>query len=488
MKVDNFQLSVFITKDFITTEIITGNEIIGMNTFPTTLEIRKKNISKSCHRNESEQNALIKVTFLDLLKETVRKKLHNKTILKNFLKEIFLESLLSNYSFSDVNFSPKVIIVINEQLNSEEIKYLIELLKRININCNYFKNIISNFTYIDGYLKLNKFTKRKALTYSNKSSIKNLDINNKEEFSISRSKQRSSSKHKSSKNLIQKKESRDISDDFKVKISALYKKRYKAGEFSEINFFLYENQEDFNSYKEFFGDKFKTSFPRPFKISEYGEVTIRLHTSVKDIVIDQPEISADWEDDYLEFNFLIKIPETIMEPTIPFTADVFFNNKRKVQLSFKVTVDENQNIPLNQKRIINSFLSYASEDYSEVIRIKQGLEAGCDNLDVFMDKEGLKEGKDWPESLEKEIMSCDIFYLCWSPNAQKSPWVEREWQYAFFKRGEEIIHPIGLKSASECPLPDLLKNKQSGNMHTEIISLREQLEEEKNKNKFISNN
>ena len=80
-------------------------------------------------------------------------------------------------------------------------------------------------------------------------------------------------------------------------------------------------------------------------------------------------------------------------------------------------------------------------------------------MDIFFDIESLRSGQKWEQTLRTEIGKRDVLFLCWSQNAQKSPWVDMEWRYALQTKGEEGIEPIPIDSPEICPPPKELQDK-----------------------------
>jgi hypothetical protein len=74
------------------------------------------------------------------------------------------------------------------------------------------------------------------------------------------------------------------------------------------------------------------------------------------------------------------------------------------------------------------FVSYASEDRSEVLRRVQGLKAL--GIQFFQDILSLSPGQRWAQELWRHIDQSDVFLLCWSSAASRSEWVRKEYLQA----------------------------------------------------------
>lgn len=79
-------------------------------------------------------------------------------------------------------------------------------------------------------------------------------------------------------------------------------------------------------------------------------------------------------------------------------------------------------------RFRRAFVSYSSQDRSEVLKRLQTLEAL--RISFFADVLDLAPGEKWESQIKQEIESCDLFLLFWSQAALASPWVKREIDHA----------------------------------------------------------
>ena len=70
------------------------------------------------------------------------------------------------------------------------------------------------------------------------------------------------------------------------------------------------------------------------------------------------------------------------------------------------------------------FISYSHQDESKVKFLHEGLELG--SVPHFFDRSYLKPGDVFPQKIQDYINSADLFILCWSENASKSEYVQKE--------------------------------------------------------------
>lgn len=111
------------------------------------------------------------------------------------------------------------------------------------------------------------------------------------------------------------------------------------------------------------------------------------------------------------------------------------------------------------RRYRYAFISYASEDRSEVEKRLQTLRAL--RIDYFHDILSLEPGDRWERRLYEEIDRCDLFILFWSRAAGRSEWVAKEIDRALGRRRstpDELpdISPVALESLKLAPPPPAL--------------------------------
>ncbi len=77
-------------------------------------------------------------------------------------------------------------------------------------------------------------------------------------------------------------------------------------------------------------------------------------------------------------------------------------------------------------------------------------------MNIFVDVHALRSGQNWEHELWDRIPSSDVFFLFWSLNAMRSPWVEKEWRCALDSHGLEFIDPVPLDPPDQAlPPPEL---------------------------------
>lgn len=113
------------------------------------------------------------------------------------------------------------------------------------------------------------------------------------------------------------------------------------------------------------------------------------------------------------------------------------------------------------KRYDYAFISYASQDRSEVLKRVQMLERL--HIKYFQDLLTLEPGDRWNEEIYKNIDRSDVFFLFWSSAARDSKWVMKEVRYALKKKGADRfaapeIVPIIIEGPPPVPAPDELRD------------------------------
>ncbi len=109
------------------------------------------------------------------------------------------------------------------------------------------------------------------------------------------------------------------------------------------------------------------------------------------------------------------------------------------------------------------FISYSHQDESKVKFLHEGLKLG--SVPHFFDRKYLKTGDVFPQVIKDYINSADLFILCWSKNALKSEYVQKERAQALERAYPQVqpeqaaklrIYPMSIEPYAE--LPSDMKN------------------------------
>ena len=258
----------------------------------------------------------------------------------------------------------------------------------------------------------------------------------------------------------------------KVQFSAVAPKVLIRGEYSIINIIMYEE-----SCRHIVDELIKTMDEPVFetrtgvlKVTEGAEVKIILNSP--DLPIEDNTETGIWQGEYLEFSFSPQIPTDYKKRQILFTAFVYINDVIASRLKFIVKCSSllEQKIQVSRSDVLSAFVSYASQDRNRVAAIIQGMKKARPDLDVFFDVDSLRSGDDWEQTLHDEIERRDVLFLCWSHFARESKWVNKEWRYAFEKKGIESIEPVPIEPPDICPPPEELRKKHFNDKLLYIIN------------------
>lgn len=114
------------------------------------------------------------------------------------------------------------------------------------------------------------------------------------------------------------------------------------------------------------------------------------------------------------------------------------------------------------------FISYSHQDESKVKFLHEGLELGA--VPHFFDRKYLKAGDVFPQVIKDYINSADLFILCWSENASKSEYVQKERLQALERAFPQVrpeqaaklrIYPMSIEPRAELP-SDMKENYHFG--------------------------
>lgn len=262
----------------------------------------------------------------------------------------------------------------------------------------------------------------------------------------------------------------------RVQFSAVAPKSFLKGEYTIIHVVMYEN-----AYRQVV-DQLLEEAESPSKATSSGMLKVREGAKIRvtlsspDIEIEDGEEVGQWQGEYLNFSFVVSLPEWYGKRQVLFLANVFVNDVIATRLKFSVRCASylEQKISVTREDVLSAFVSYASQDRNRVASIIQGMKKARPDMDVFFDVESLRSGEDWESALRSEIANRDILFLCWSHFAQQSHWVDAEWRYALARKGIECIEPIPLEPPDLCPPPEELKRKHFNDKLLYIINAAEE--------------
>ena len=247
----------------------------------------------------------------------------------------------------------------------------------------------------------------------------------------------------------------------KVQFSAIAPQKALKGEYTLIQLYMYEE-----GFRHVVEEVLQTS-EIPLQEKRSGIHQIQNNTNVKviltsrDIEILDNVLEETWTGDYLCFDFSLDIPQNLAKQQILLVATVFFNNipATRLMMTLRLQTQREQRLEMLRSDVLSAFVSYASQDRVRVAGLIQGMKKARPDMDIFFDVDSLRSGENWEQTLLDEVEKRDILFLCWSKNAKKSPWVEKEWRWALATKGLDSIEPIPLEPPDGCPPPAELQNK-----------------------------
>lgn len=193
------------------------------------------------------------------------------------------------------------------------------------------------------------------------------------------------------------------------------------------------------------GDKVDVEF------NIYGET--RLESERKSII---------WQGSFAKCTFDYFVPKDIDVEELSCVALLSVNGVPIGEMRFITKVIEMPR-QLNPEIIAHKyskvFISYSHLDESKVKFLHEGLELG--SVPHFFDRKYLKAGDVFPQVIQDYINSADLFILCWSENASKSEYVQKERLQALERAFPQVqpenaaklrIYPMNIEPRAELPI------------------------------------
>jgi TIR domain len=171
------------------------------------------------------------------------------------------------------------------------------------------------------------------------------------------------------------------------------------------------------------------------------------YLSMSGVQIDEPVQELIWRGHPEAVQFGVRIPHDNNNDELVGTIYVSQNTVPFGHLKFLLRIEDDDLKEQNPapetlntwKRYEYAFISYASQDRSEVLKRVQMLSRF--HIDFFQDLLTLEPGEVWEETIYKSIDRSDVFFLFWSSAARDSEWVMKEVRYALQKKGSNKFAP-----------------------------------------------
>lgn len=173
-----------------------------------------------------------------------------------------------------------------------------------------------------------------------------------------------------------------------------------------------------------------------------------------------------WQGSFTKCSFDYFIPKDIDVDELSCVAILSVNGVPVGEMRFITRiVEEPRRLTSNilAHKYSKVFISYSHMDESKVKFLHEGLELG--SVPHFFDRKYLKVGDMFPQVIQDYINSADLFILCWSENASKSEYVQKERLQALERAYPQVqpeqaaklrIYPMSIEPHAE--LPSDMKN------------------------------
>ena len=186
------------------------------------------------------------------------------------------------------------------------------------------------------------------------------------------------------------------------------------------------------------------------RIQRESKLTFQLRAPGLD-VRDGPQ-TRTWHGTPTGAQFEVEVPIDARTGTTIATLFVTQDSVPLGHIKFKITIKQSGSpqesivVGDDARRYSRAFISYASEDRSQVLARLQMLRPA--HIEYFNDLLNLEPGERWERRLYQEIDVCDLFLLFWSNAARQSQWVRREVDYASSGRKGTTTRPLSCGPSS----------------------------------------
>ena len=171
--------------------------------------------------------------------------------------------------------------------------------------------------------------------------------------------------------------------------------------------------------------------------------------------------SVVWQGSFTKCSFDYLVPSNIKEDELFCTATLTVNEAPVGEMSFFTKIVKSPrklNPEVFSRKFRKVFISYSHNDEKKVKFLAEAFK--IQEINCFFDREYLKPGVVFPQEIQDYIKSADLFVLCWSKNASKSEYVEKERLMALKRAFPQVvpkraaklsIYPISIGAQVELP-------------------------------------
>ena len=216
--------------------------------------------------------------------------------------------------------------------------------------------------------------------------------------------------------------------------------------------------------------KRRDNIPLQCKLKKGDKVDVQLNIYGETLLTSDKK-SVVWQGSFIKCSFDYFVPKDIDVDELSCVALLSVNGMPVGEMRFITKIVDSPR-QLNPEIIAHKykkvFISYSHQDESKVKFLHEGLELG--SVPHFFDRKYLKAGDVFPQVIQDYINSADLFILCWSENASKSEYVQKERLQALERAFPQVrpeqaaklrIYPMSIEPRAELP-SDMKENYHFG--------------------------
>lgn len=201
--------------------------------------------------------------------------------------------------------------------------------------------------------------------------------------------------------------------------------------------------------------------PLQCKLKKGDKVDVQLNIYGETLLMSDKK-SVVWQGSFTKCSFDYFVPKDIDVDELSCVAILTVNGVPVGEMRFITRIVDAPR-QLNPEIIAHKyhkvFISYSHQDESKVKFLHEGLELG--SVPHFFDRTYLKAGDVFPQVITDYINTADLFVLCWSENASKSEYVQKERLQALERAFPQVqpenaaklrIYPMSIEPRAELPI------------------------------------
>lgn len=210
--------------------------------------------------------------------------------------------------------------------------------------------------------------------------------------------------------------------------------------------------------------------PLQYKLKKGDRVDVLLNIYGETLLMSDSK-SVIWQGSFTKCSFDYFVPKDIDMDELSCVAMLTVNGAPVGEMRFVTRIVDSPR-QLNPEVVAHKynkvFISYSHQDESKVKFLHKGLELA--SVPHFFDRKYLKAGDVFPQVIKDYINSADLFILCWSENASKSEYVQKERMQALERAFPQVqpekaaklrIYPMSIEPRAELPV-DMKDNYHFG--------------------------